>query len=161
MTSDPRGRWYYPSFHRFHSLNLLVNFKPTPWFTLTPKISFATGLPLQSYGEKQQIAATIENEDGSTAIAEMYTREAMYDDDRREGWTLPVDLRASFHWYGEESKLYKEFYLGVQDILAPLIARYGPERGPIETDRYSGEEQDAASQEASFPIVSIGFRLSY
>ncbi|MFW5807112.1 MAG: TonB-dependent receptor [Spirochaetota bacterium] len=159
--SAPRGEWYYPPFHRFHTLNLLVNFKPTPWFTLTPRLSFATGLPLHTYGDRQMIAATIKNEDGSTSAAEMYTRQPMYDDDRRDGWVMPVDIRASFHWYGEESKLYKEFYLGVQDILSPIWAEYGPQQGEIETDRYTGEEQEAPSQEANFPIVSIGFRLSY
>lgn len=160
--TDPRGRWYYPSFHRFHSLNLLVNWKPTGWFTLTPKVTFATGTPQQAFGERQMIAATIVNEDGSQTIAEMYTRETSYSDSARQAWVLPVDIRASFHWYRRGTRRSNEAYLGVQDALSPILARWGPDNGTVDTDRYTGEDTAGPGQDgADFPIISIGYRVSF
>ena len=160
--SDPRGRWYYPSFHRFHSVNLLVNYKPTTWMTVTTKLSFATGAPTPRFGDAQMIAARIVNDDGSETIAEMYTRSESYSDGSRDAWVLPLDVRVAFHWYREGSRRYNEVYLGVQDALSPILARYGPDNGEVDTDRYTGEDSSEASQSgADFPIISIGFRLSF
>ncbi len=160
--SDPRGRWYYPSFHRFHSVNLIVNYRPTTWMTVTTKLTFATGAPTPRFGDAQMIAATIVNEDGSQTIAEMYTRSESYSDGSRDAWVLPLDVRVAFHWYREGSRRYNEVYLGVQDALSPILARYGPDNGEVDTDRYTGEDSTEASQQGvDFPIISIGFRLSF
>ena len=74
---------------------------------------------------------------------------------------LPVDLRISFHWYRTDSKIYNEIYIGGEDILAPLVNRLAPSSDSITTDRYTGEDTRAADQDVSFPIVSIGLRVSY
>lgn len=162
LAEDPRGRWYYPSFHRFHTLNLVLNIKPTDWMTITPTITFATGTPVPEFGDRELFAATIEDaETGAITIAEMYARQERYDDDNREGWVMPVDLRISFHSYKPGSKLYREFYIGGEDILAPLINRIAPSSTAVTTDRYTGEDTRDADQDASFPIISVGFRLSY
>lgn len=160
--TDPRGEWYYPSFHRFHNLNIVLNFKPTEWLTITPTITFATGVPVPVFGDRQIFAATIEDtETGDITLAEMYAREEYYDDDSREGWVMPVDLRISFHSYAPGGRVYREFYIGGEDILAPLWNRIAPSSDAVTTDRYTGEDTRDADQDASFPIVSIGFRLSY
>ena len=159
--SDPRGRWYYPTFHRFHSLNLLVNVKPSETFTISTKLSFATGTPLPKYGDKQMFFARFENQDGTSTIAELYARRSFYDDYNRRGWVLPLDVKFSFHFFGEGSKVYHEFYVGAQDLLSPLLAKFGPSSGEVRTDQYTGEDTSAASQGFSFPIVSLGYRASF
>jgi hypothetical protein len=161
FAEEPRERWYYPTFHRFHSLNLLVNVKPKPWFTLTSKLSFATGTPLPRYGDREMFFARIENRDGAQAIAEMYSRREFYDDYRRRGWVLPLDIKASFHWYRKNSKVYNELYIGAQDILSPLLAAIGPASGAVQTDRYTGEDTRAPESSFSFPVISLGYRASY
>lgn len=159
--SDPRGRWYYPSFHRFHTLNALVNVKPRDWLTITTTVTFATGLLAPAYGEKEIVPVFIADESGGLSVAETYNREQFYSNTNRDGWVLPVDLRASFHWYRKNSKVYNEIYIGGEDILAPLVNRLAPSSDSVTTDRYTGEDTRAAEQDVSFPIVSVGLRMSY
>ena len=159
--SEPRGRWYYPSFHRFHTVNALVNVKPRDWFTITTTVTFATGLLAPAYGEKEIVPVFIADESGGRSVAETYDRDQFYSDTNREGWVLPVDLRASFHWYRKNSKVYNEIYIGGEDILAPLVNRLAPSSDSVTTDRYTGEDTRAAEQDVSFPIVSVGLRMSY
>lgn len=159
--SEPRERWYYPGFHRFHTLNTLVNVKPLDWLTLTTTVTFATGALDPAYGEKEIVPVFIADESGDLSVAETYGRDQFYSDTNRAGWVLPVDLRASFHWYREDSKVYREIYIGGEDILAPLINRIAPSSDSVTTDRYTGEDTRAADQDVSFPIVSIGVRVSY
>jgi hypothetical protein len=159
--SEPRGRWYYPSFHRFHTLNALVNVKPRDWLTVTTTVTFATGLLVPAYGEKEIVPVFIADESGARSVAETYNRDQFYSDSNREGWVLPVDLRASFHWYRKNSKVYNEIYIGGEDILAPLVNRLAPSSDSVTTDPYTGEDTRAADQDVSFPIVSVGLRVSY
>jgi hypothetical protein len=158
---EPRGRWYYPSFHRFHTLNALVNVKPLDWLTVTTTVTFATGALAPAYGEKETVPVFIADESGGLSVAETYNRDQFYSDTNREGWVLPVDLRIAFHGYREESKVYREFYVGGEDILATVVNRLAPSSDSVTTDRYTGEDTRAAEQDASFPIVSIGLRVSY
>lgn len=161
--SEPRERWYYPSFHRFHTLNALINLKPRDWLTVTTTITFASGDLSPSYGEKEIVPTfVVDNREGvDLNVMETYEREQFYNDDNRNGWVLPVDIRASIHNYRDGSKVYREFYVGVEDVLAPLINRISPDSDTVETDKYTGEDTRGADQDASFPIISVGFRLSY
>lgn len=159
--AEPRGRWYYPPFHRFHTLNALVNVKPLDWLTLTTTVTFSTGQLAPSYGEKEIVPLFIADGAGGLDVAETYERDQFYSNTNREGWVLPVDIRLSFHWYPEDSKVYREFYIGGEDVLAVLVNEIAPSSDAVTTDRYTGEDTRAAEQNASFPIVSIGFRMSY
>ncbi|MCX7787012.1 MAG: TonB-dependent receptor [Spirochaetes bacterium] len=159
--TEPRGRWYYPTFHRFHSLNILVNYKPSTWFTLTTRLSFASGTPLPRFGDKEMFFARFENKDGSSTLAELYTRKSYYDDLNRHSWILPLDVKATFHFYRSGSKVYHELYLGAEDILSPLYTKLMNRRGAVTTDRYTGEDTDSPEAQFSFPVVSIGYRASY
>ncbi len=168
---DPRDRWYYPSFHRYHTFNALVNVKPRDWLTITTTVTFATGAPEPAYGSKEVVpvffADARDNYDAGGGaqpglnVAETYSRREYYSDDNRQGWVLPVDLRISFHSYGRNRKVYREFYLGAEDVLSPIMSRISPTSDAVRTDKYTGEDTSAAEQDVSFPIISIGLRLSY
>ncbi len=158
--SGVREEWYYPSFHRFHSLNMLLDVKPTPKLNLTVKMSFATGTPKSEYGEKEMFAALIEDEEGETTVAEMYSRPSYYSDTLRTGFSLPLDLKLTVHNYIRESKLEWEFYIAVEDLLSPLLSRI-QESDYVNTNRWSGEDTQAATAAFSFPIPSLGFSLNY
>jgi outer membrane receptor protein involved in Fe transport len=158
--SSQRGIWFYPYYHRFHSLNLLLNFKPANSFTITTKMSFATGTPKWDYGKKQMFPASIENEDGSTTLAEMYSRERYYSDSLRTNFSLPLDIKVSWHNYYKNSKVQWECYLAVENVLSPLWAEVLPSDN-IDHSKWSGEEQAAPSSTFNIPVPSIGFRLTY
>lgn len=159
--TEPRERWYFPSFHRYHTLNLVINYKPKPTFTLTSTVTFASGTLEPEFGDKIIEPILFVDNNGNPAIAETYNRDEYYDDTNRHGFELPVDLRASFHRYRGESKMYREIYVGAEDILAPLLSRIAPVSTAVRTDKYTGEDTSAAQQGFSFPVVSVGFRYSY
>lgn len=159
-TTAPREQWYYPSFHRFNTLNLLLNIKPTSWLTITTTLSFATGQPKTEYGDKEMFLSYFEQPDGTTTVAEMYSRQSYYSDTLRTNFSLPLDIKITFHNYFEESKLEWELYLAVEDVLSPLLFELQPQDN-VNTSIWSGEDRAAPSAVFALPIPSIGFQLSY
>ncbi len=155
-----RGRWYYPEFHRFHTLNLLLNIKPYSWMTITTKAGFATGIPRKKYGEKEMFKTEIENSDGSTSIAELYTRRSFYSDTLRTWISLPLDLKISVHNYYKKSRIQWESYIAVEDILSPLIKKIAPENN-ITTNQYTGKDKTEPSSDFSFIMITMGSKISY
>ena len=41
----PVGIWYYPIYNRLHTVNVVFNWKPLAWLTVTTSGTFATGTP--------------------------------------------------------------------------------------------------------------------
>jgi outer membrane receptor protein involved in Fe transport len=158
-SSAPREQWYYPSFHRFNTLNLLINLKPFGWMTFTTKLSFATGPPKTEFGDKEMFAGLFEEEDGTTTVAEMYSRKSLYSDTLRRNISLPLDVKLTLHDYFINSKLRWEFYIAVEDVLSPLLYELLP-RDTVNTSMWTGEDQPAPSSAFAIPIPSIGFRIS-
>ncbi|MBN2616989.1 MAG: TonB-dependent receptor, partial [Spirochaetales bacterium] len=151
---------YYPYYHRFNTLNLLMNFKPTSTFTFTTKLSFATGNPKEKDGETTMFAAYVKDREGNDQIAEMYSRTSYYSDTLRSNYSLPLDLKASWHNYYKNTKYEWEFYIALQDALAPLIAAIQPSES-VQTSKWDGDSEEAPSSGFSFPIPSIGFSMSF
>ncbi|MBN2511037.1 MAG: TonB-dependent receptor plug domain-containing protein [Spirochaetales bacterium] len=159
-SGESTGDWYYPAFHRYHTVNLLVNIKPSNRITFTTKLAFATGTPKPVFGDWYMYPAEILNDDGSTTLAEMYTSEQIYSDSKRRTISLPLDLKLSFHNYGEDSKVQWEFYAAVQDILSPVIAKM-QQKDSQHPDRYGGGSTADPGPGFSFIIPSFGLKLSY
>ncbi|MBN2511036.1 MAG: TonB-dependent receptor plug domain-containing protein [Spirochaetales bacterium] len=159
-TGDGTGGWYFPDFHRFHTLNFLLNLKPTNWMTFTTKLAFATGTPKRVSGEKTMYPAVITDGSGTDTVTERYTREMIYSDSERTYFSLPLDFKLSFHNYYKQSKVQWEFYVAVEDVLSSFLAKMAPEDS-IQTDPYTGEDTNAPSADFSFIIPSFGMKLSY
>lgn len=154
---EPRGIWYYPSYHRFHAFSFVLNIKPSSWCTITTVFTLATGVPKLLYKNKTMFASFLE--DGT--IVEMYAREAVYNDYLRTNISFPLDLRVSFNRYIAKSKVRYESYIAVDDILS-FLKLYLP-KDNVEIDKYTGEERIAAISNASlpFPIPSMGVRIGF
>jgi hypothetical protein len=158
--NQTRGQYYYPNYHRFNTLNILLNIKPTGNFTFTTKLTFATGNPKDKDGETTMFAAYVNNRDGNPQVAEMYSRTSYYSDVLRTNYSLPLDLKFSWHNYFKSTKYEWEIYLAIQDVLAPVMAKIQPSES-TQTSQWSGDSQEAASSGFSFPIPSIGFSMSF
>lgn len=156
----PREQWYYPSFHRFNTLNLMMNIKPAVWMTVTATLSFATGTPKTEYDDKEMFVGYFEEPDGTTTAAEMYSRKSYYSDTLRSNISLPLDIKITFHNYFKKSKLEWEFYIAAEDILSPLLYELLP-RDNLDTSLWNGDDRAAPSASFAIPIPSIGFQLSY
>ncbi len=175
--NPPRGRWYYPDFHRFHTLNLVTNVKPWPWLTISSVLTFASGAPQREFAEQPNdpiavkvVKRTLGNDDSDpeeVAVDDpyyvpQYSRDTFYSDKRRGSFSLPLDIKASLHYYWPDRKVYTEAYVAVEDVLANLLAEIRPQSDAYNVDQWTGEITPAPQEGAlSFVIPSLGFRLSY
>jgi hypothetical protein len=150
------SRWYYPSFHRFHLLDLVLNFRPTEQFTLTGRLGFAGGLPRPA-GETGSL--TLLDAGGSPRITQ--TRRAPAGSDGGRGaFSLPLDITFSFFSYYPQGKARGEFYAALENLLSPLL---GPRDYGVLNPLTGG--LDTAGPDAAFtlpvPTLSLGFKWSY
>ncbi|HNY17254.1 MAG TPA: TonB-dependent receptor plug domain-containing protein [Treponemataceae bacterium] len=157
LTTDGEllDRWFYPSFHRFHSLNLILNWKPQTGMILTVKSSVATGKPKRKAGEVVAYAATLP--DGT--VVERYARHDTYDDSLRTSLSCPVDLRFALSGFYPNSKLKWEYYIGAEDIFVNL---YRP-KANSDFDAFTGDEiqdSDSADFNIGMPLISAGYKIS-
>ena len=157
----PAGRWYFPDYHRFHNLNLILGYRPAPGISINTRFSFASGAPRRKPGDLQRYFAVLPGEDDEPdSVLERYARNDVYSDSLRTDFSIPLDLRISFSNYYTDSKLQWEYYFAVENLLVLL---YSP-KSNTRFDSFTGEEL-AGSDEADFsigmPIPSFGFRLSY
>jgi len=155
-----RGKWYYPPFHRFHTLNFVLNIKPFNWMTLTTQTCFASGQPRRKYGEAEMLPVQVENKDGSTVLAEMYLRDSEYSDTLRNWISLPLDVKLSFHNYYTNSKIRWEAYIAVEDTLSYLLQKISPKNSTA-INSFTGKETSVPSADFSFIMPSLGFKITY
>ncbi|MDR0550660.1 MAG: TonB-dependent receptor plug domain-containing protein [Spirochaetaceae bacterium] len=158
----PNDTWYYPSFHRFHNLNLIFTFRPAPKWSITTRFGFASGLPRSAPGEITRYPVLILPEnDGSPFLIEKFKRSSTYSDTLRDGFALPLDVKFSWALFNKKGgKARGEWYIALENCLFFISTR---ERNETFND-YTGEV-DQGSQTASYsiPIVipSVGFTYSY
>jgi hypothetical protein len=93
--SRNKGGWYYPNFHRFHTLNLIVNYKPVKTVNLMTRFSLASGIPLL------KTAAIVPDPDDPDS-SPPYTRIQVYDDYSRAGLVIPLDINLSIFSFNKK-----------------------------------------------------------
>lgn len=151
----PIDEWYYPSFHRFHNLNLVLNYRPVEGLTLTVAGTLATGAPRSEVGDVTSYLVNI----GGTDV-EKFGRTSSYSDTLRNDISIPVDIRIAYSAYFKGTKIKWESYIGAEDVFINL---YTP-RGNKAFDSWTGEDLENGDQ-ADFgigmPMISFGFKVSY
>jgi len=163
------GDWYYPSFHRFHNCNIVLNIKPAGWINIGVRFGFASGQPedkVSSEIESYPVIAV--NEDGSMAtdennipvIIQKYRRDSWYDENERSAWALPLDVKVSFFLGNEKGRSGLEIYVAAENLLSLV---YHP-AGNTSFNEYTGMEDTGNSAgmfNLSIPMVSFGFKWRY
>ena len=156
MRGEPLNEWYYPEYHRFHTINLVTNFHPTSHWDIMVKGTIASGTPLRENGDLFSYPVVMDN----GTVVQRYSQNSKYSDTLRSQWSCPVDIRVAYKFDTMGGKLKWEIYGGAQDIFVNL---YQPKAGET-FDAYTGEKSDVPST-ASFsigiPLINIGFKLSY
>ncbi|HOV15361.1 MAG TPA: hypothetical protein PK771_13830, partial [Spirochaetota bacterium] len=152
-------KWHYPSYHRWHNLNLVLNIRPTNWMTITPSWTFASGAPMRKYGNSQGFYSVLNDENNNSQVVPLYSQTSEYDDELRTDFSVPFNLKISFNFYYPVIKLKIEPYFAVEDL---FVALYSPKGGKT-TDQYSGEQKDAPEGSVSMPIPmpSMGVKISF
>ncbi|GHV68754.1 TonB-dependent receptor [Spirochaetia bacterium] len=159
------GMWYYPYFHRFHTLNVVMNIKPLKNFNIAIRAGMASGQPLAEVGKPSSYPVQIYDENGDPVfdggnpkIIEKWKRSSEYSDTNRTDWSFPLDVKLS--WFYFRGKCLSEFYLAVEN----LSSLFYKAKGNVTFNTYTGQEDtgsDAAAYELPIPMISIGFKWSY
>lgn len=156
VSGAPLDEWYYPSYHRFHTINLVSNWHFGKGWTFTVKGTIASGTPKNENGGITCYAARMP--DGS--VVQRYTRSSIYSDTLRTDISCPVDLKISREWKTNGGKTSWEYYFAIQDIFVNL---YSPKKDRS-FNQYTGEMSDTA-ESADFsmgiPIPSFGLKVKF
>jgi len=165
LTNSVSSTWYYPSFHRFHVLNLIANVKPTEKFTITTRFGVASGvlLPEVATGKQPYLVAVLDkngNLDPANPVIQKWKQITRRNNDNRVDVSLPLDIKFSFFRFSRHGKAHQEFYIAIENVLSLI---HTP-KGNTTFNVYTGEE-DTGSMSASYdipiPIPSFGFKWSY
>jgi hypothetical protein len=156
--------WYFPSFHRFHNLNLVVNIRPIQSINIYIRFGLASGVQLsRRTGEGPQSYPVLiynrDNPDDSYFI-EKYYWPSVTDEENRTTPSLPMDVKFSIFGINKNGKARYEVYVAVENVLSLLYAA----EGNTSFNQYTGEVDmgnNSASYEIPIPIPSFGFKISY
>jgi hypothetical protein len=165
-TGKEGPQWYYPSFHRFHNCNIVLNFKPLRWFNIVTRFGFASGQLRNrtKYDEKIYAYPVLYlNENNIPQILQKYQRRELYEYTERAPWSLPWDIKFSFFLFNKKGRVGTEIYLAAENLMSLF---YAPRRdNSTRFNEYTGKEEDSGSGGGYFdfpiPMVSFGFKWRY
>jgi hypothetical protein len=151
--------WYFPSYHRFHNLNLVLNIKPSPRFNIYTRFGFASGVQFRRRTTDAPESFPVYDL-ASGQFIEYYIWSSVPDENNRTTPSLPLDIKFSILGGNEKGKTNWELYVAVENVLALLYTS----QGNTSFNSYTGKEDTgstSASYEMPIPIPSFGFRISY
>ncbi|MDR3325642.1 MAG: TonB-dependent receptor plug domain-containing protein [Spirochaetaceae bacterium] len=162
---DPTGKivagdWRFPTFHRFHNLNIVLNIKPSKRFNISARIGYASGTPLTEPGAIEWYPVLVQRPGETPYFIQKYKRINSYSDTRRNGFSLPLDLKFSFFSFNKSGKTQGETYVAIENALAFVKTR----DSNTSFNAYTGTEvegSDVASYQMPIPMISFGFTWTY
>jgi hypothetical protein len=174
-TIDGAAGWHYPSFHRFHNCNLVLNIKPADRINIATRFGFASGQLRERTLYEEEITpypVIFINEDREPEIQQKYERDPKKDPDgknitekKRMPWRLPLDVKLSFFLANKKGgRVTTEMYLAGEN----LLWFYRPQiEGNTRFNDYTGKEDTTGSSSGGgmfdfpVPMVSFGFKWRY
>jgi len=158
MGGEPAGIWFYPSYHKFHNFNVILNIRPASWCTITPKFVLSSGAPeRETSTETEQSYGILD--DGQ--VAEVYTSqtESKYNDSMRDDLNFQFDLKLSFGSFIPRTKLKWELFASVENLFVFL---YSPsESGGGGVNLFTGKSQTSSGAKYSAQIPTPNFGLKF
>jgi hypothetical protein len=154
--------WFWPSFHRFHNCNVVLNIKPLQWFHIGVRFGFASGTPRNKVGDEiYPYPSLLLKDNAAPVIIQKYRRDSWYDEDERSAWSLPLDIKVSFFLGSRNGRSNMEIYLAAEN-LSTLF--YNPP-GNTTFNEFTGKEDAGGSGTSGFdlpiPMISFGFKWRY
>ena len=153
------GDWFYPSFHRFHTLNFILNIKPTQKMNLYFRLGLASGELIAKRDENGPQSYPVYIWEQNMFI-EKYYWNSYYDESSRATPSLNLDFKFSLFGGYEKGKTKWELYFAIENILGLLYSSQGNQS----FNQYTGELNDgifSANYDMPIPIPSFGFKISY
>jgi len=156
--------WYYPSFHRFHNFNLVLNIKPLLWFNIALRFGFASGQPRRKVSSEIEPYPVIYIDDeGKPMILQKYRRKTLAPEDQgieRMPWSFPLDIKFSFFPVNKNGRASMEIYAAGENMMSLF---YSPP-GRTTFNQYTGREDQGGSSgsfDLPIPMVSFGVKWRY
>ena len=151
--------WYFPSFHRFHTLNLILNYKPVQTMNLYLRLGFSSGVPLETRTKDGPISYPVYLFSDDIFI-EKYYWDSYYDENNRTTPSVKMDIKFSIFGGNKKGRAKYEVYIAVENVLGLVYSSQGNQS----FNQYTGELEDgmfSASFDIPIPIPSFGFKYSY
>ena len=156
--------WYFPSYHRFHNLNLVVNIRPVQFINLYIRFGLASGVQMsrRTGDGPQSYPVLIYNRDNpsDSYFIEKYYWPSVTDEENRTTPSLPMDVKFSLLGNNRNGKTRYEIYVAVENVLSLLYTA----EGNTSFNQYTGvvdRGNNSARYEIPIPIPSFGFKISY
>jgi len=151
--------WYHPSFHRFHTLNFIMNIKPVQSMNFYMRLGVASGVPIVKRSEDgpQSYPVYLYKDD---IFIEKYYWPSYLDGDNRTTPSLNMDIKFSIFGGNRTGKSKYEVYFAIENLLGLLYTA----QGNTSFNQYTGEIDEgsmAATFDIPIPIPSFGFKISY
>jgi hypothetical protein len=151
--------WYFPSYHRFHNFNLVLNIKPVSKINIYNRLGFASGVQInRRIGDRPTSYPVYVLEDKK--IIELFYWPAVRDENNRTTPSVLWDIKISIFGSSRNRKVLYEVYNGIENVLGLLYSS----QGNTSFNQYTGEV-DAGSMFAAYeipiPIPSFGVKISY
>jgi hypothetical protein len=147
--------WYYPLFHRFHSLNIVLNYAITKKYNLYLRSGFVSGSP---DSDKSIYSYKVTLEDGQ--IIDKYGLAEYYSNYKRKMFKLPFDIKLSYLFFNKSGKTQGEVYIAIENALVLAM----PRDDSKVLNPYTGKMESGANgaiYDLPIPMVSFGFKWSY
>ncbi|MDR2864462.1 MAG: TonB-dependent receptor plug domain-containing protein [Spirochaetaceae bacterium] len=152
-------RWYYPEFHRFHTINLVANYPLSRRFNIYVRTGFVSGMPdidhdIQSYN------MVLPNGNGPVFKITKYRDNSTYSDTKRKIFTIPLDIKLSYYFFYKNGKTQGELYFAIENALVLVL----PKDDNFVLNPYTGKTQEGAGTalyQLPIPMISFGIRWSY
>jgi len=160
-----RDDWFFPSFHRFRNLNLVLNVRPAPRFNIYTRLGIASGSQLSRriWDAPAVFPVYILGPDGGYFI-ERYFWPSEPDEGNRTSPSLPLDVKFSIFGGNPRGRARWEVYAAVENALGLLSSQLGLSQGNRGFDQSTGQPSrgvNAATYQIPFPIPSVGFRITF
>jgi len=156
--------WYFPSYHRFHNLNLVFNIKPTSKINIYARLGLASGVQISRRVAKGPESYPVYVYDSdypeNSKFIELFYWPSKRDENNRTTPSLPLDVKVSIFGKNRSGKVLYEIYAAIENILGLLYTS----QGNTSYNQYTGEVETgsmSASYEIPIPIPSFGFKVSY
>ena len=164
MGGNRGAEWYFPAHHRFHNLNIVFNYRPTPRFNIYTRLGLASGVQLsRRIGDSPQSFPVLifdRQNPGSSQIIERFLWPSEIDENNRTTPSIPLDFKFSFFGRNQRGRARWEVYVAVENALALLYTA----QGNTTFNQWTGEVHHGsatATYAIPIPIPSFGLRISF
>jgi hypothetical protein len=149
--------WFFPDFHRFHNLNLVLNIKPRPGFNIYTRFGVASGIQIPHLIGDSPMSYPVYIVD-QNKIIEKFFWPSERDENNRTGLSFQMDLKFSIFGSHRSGKSRFEVYFALENVLAFVNPKGNPIYNQFTGEVYTGI---GSTYELPIPIPSFGVKFSF